>query len=143
MSGTRSCGPAHLRDARQHIGHLFRQTGTLTRNEMTVRQCVADERIFEVTGAGYDAKGEILEDGRAIEPPDSVRALLTAGALASDARLVTRDGRSQVEGDPTEGALIVAAMKAGLNPGHLNERGKPFAAHSIKAMIEGARPAKR
>ena len=98
------------------------KTGTLTRNEMTVRQLFADERLFDVTGAGYDATGEILEAGRAIEPPDSVRALLTAGVLASDARLVTRDGRPQVEGDPTEGALVVAAMKAGLDPGALNAR---------------------
>ena len=55
------------------------KTGTLTRNEMTVRQLYVDERLFDVTGAGYEAKGEILEAGRAIEPPDSVRALLAAG----------------------------------------------------------------
>jgi P-type Ca2+ transporter type 2C len=98
------------------------KTGTLTRNEMTVRQLFADERVFDVTGAGYEAKGEILEGGRAIEPPDGVRAMLAAGIFASDARLVSRDGRTQVEGDPTEGALVVAAMKAGLDPDALNER---------------------
>jgi Ca2+-transporting ATPase len=97
------------------------KTGTLTRNEMTVRQLFADGRLLEMTGAGYDATGEILEAGRGIEPPESVRALLAAGVLASDARLVSRDGRAQVEGDPTEGALIVAAIKAGLDPGSLNE----------------------
>jgi Ca2+-transporting ATPase len=97
------------------------KTGTLTRNEMTVRQLFADERLLEVTGAGYAASGEILEGGRGIEPPASIRELLTAGVLASDARLVTRDGRAQVEGDPTEGALVVAAMKAGLNPGALSQ----------------------
>ena len=88
------------------------KTGTLTKNEMTVRQIYADERLFDVTGAGYDATGEILETGRRIEPPESVRALLAAGVLASDARLVTRDGRPQVEGDPTEGALVVAAHES-------------------------------
>jgi Ca2+-transporting ATPase len=98
------------------------KTGTLTRNEMTVRKIFADERLLDVTGAGYEARGEILEAGRAIESPESVRALLAAGVLASDARLVSRDGRPQVEGDPTEGALVVAAMKAGLEPGALNQR---------------------
>jgi Ca2+-transporting ATPase len=97
------------------------KTGTLTRNEMTVRQLFADEQLYDVTGAGYEATGEILDAGRGIEPPDSVRALLTAGVLASDARLVSRDGRPQVDGDPTEGALVVAAMKAGLDPGSLND----------------------
>jgi Ca2+-transporting ATPase len=98
------------------------KTGTLTRNEMTVRQLFVDERLLDVTGAGYDAKGEILDAGRGIEPPDSVRTLLAAGVLASDARLVNRDGRPQVEGDPTEGALVVAAVKAGLDAATLNER---------------------
>jgi P-type Ca2+ transporter type 2C len=98
------------------------KTGTLTRNEMTVRRLFADERLLEVTGAGYEAKGEILEDGRAIEPSDSVRAMLAAATLASDARVVSRDGRPHVEGDPTEGALVVAAMKVGLDPDALNER---------------------
>jgi Ca2+-transporting ATPase len=100
------------------------KTGTLTRNEMTVRHLFADERLLDVTGAGYDPTGEVLDAGRAIDPPDGVRALLTAGVLASDARVVSRDGRPQVEGDPTEGALVVAAMKAGLDPGFLN-KGEP------------------
>ncbi len=46
------------------------KTGTLTRNEMTVRQLFSDGHLLEVTGAGYDAAGEILEAGRGIEPPD-------------------------------------------------------------------------
>jgi magnesium-transporting ATPase (P-type) len=88
---------------------------------MTVRQICGDERLFDVTGAGYDPSGEIVEAGRRIELPDGIRTLLAAGVLASDARLVDRDGRTQVEGDPTEGALVVAAVKAGLDPGALNE----------------------
>jgi Ca2+-transporting ATPase len=96
------------------------KTGTLTRNELTVRRIVAGERVYEVTGTGYHAAGDILEGGRKIEPPESVRLLLTAAALASDARLVTRDGRLQVDGDPTEGALVVAAVKAGLDHAGLN-----------------------
>ena len=98
------------------------KTGTLTRNEMTVRQIYAGDRVFELTGAGYDPTGQILGEPDGAEPPETVRALLRAVALASDARLVTRDGRWQVEGDPTEGALIVAARKGGLHPEPLNEQ---------------------
>jgi Ca2+-transporting ATPase len=96
------------------------KTGTLTRNEMTARQMYADGRLFELTGAGYDPTGEMLDNGRAIDPPDTVLALLRAAALASDAAIVTRDGRWQVEGDPTEGALVVAAAKARLQVAGLN-----------------------
>jgi P-type Ca2+ transporter type 2C len=98
------------------------KTGTLTRNEMTVRQVFAGERLIELTGAGYEPSGQLLEDGHQIDPPDGVQALLSAAVLASDARLISRQGRPQVEGDPTEGALVVAAIKAGLNPVDLNGR---------------------
>ena len=98
------------------------KTGTLTRNEMTVRQIYAGGRLFELTGAGYDPAGQLLDRGHVVEPPDTVRTLLRAVALASDARLVTSDGRWQIEGDPTEGALVVAAAKAGLDVLDLNDR---------------------
>jgi Ca2+-transporting ATPase len=98
------------------------KTGTLTKNEMTVRRVLAGEQVLELTGVGYDPAGHVIDDGRIVDPTDTVRGLLHAAVLASDARLVTRDGRWQVEGDPTEGALVVAAIKAGLNPGQLNER---------------------
>ena len=98
------------------------KTGTLTRNEMTVRQVFVDEQLLELTGAGYEPAGRVLDAGRIVDPPPSLRALLRAGVLASDARLVSRDGRWQVQGDPTEGALVVAATKAGLNPADLNEQ---------------------
>ena len=91
------------------------KTGTLTKNEMTVRQVFADEQLFELSGAGYDPAGHVLDGDKIVEPPPGVRALLHAAVLASDARLVTRDGRWQVDGDPTEGALVVAATKVGLN----------------------------
>jgi Ca2+-transporting ATPase len=98
------------------------KTGTLTKNEMTVRQLFTDEHLLEVTGAGYDGTGEIQDAGRRIDPPESARALLAAAVLASDARLVSNNGRSSIVGDPTEGALVVAAVKAGLSPEDLNER---------------------
>ncbi len=98
------------------------KTGTLTRNEMTVRRLFTNNRLLDVTGSGYEIAGEILDDGRPIDSPERVHALLAAAVLASDARLVSRDGRSQVVGDPTEGALVVAAIKAGLDPGALTAR---------------------
>jgi Ca2+-transporting ATPase len=103
------------------------KTGTVTRNEMTVRQVLAGERLLEFSGAGYEPTGDVLEDGRLVTPPPDLHAVLRAGVLASDARLVSREGRWQVEGDPTEGALAVAATKAGLNPADLNEEEPRFA----------------
>jgi Ca2+-transporting ATPase len=98
------------------------KTGTLTRNEMTVRQLYVEGPIVEVTGTGYDTAGEFLADGKPAPPSARVQALLAAAALSSDARLVASDGRPAIEGDPTEGALIVAAMKAGLTADELNRR---------------------
>jgi Ca2+-transporting ATPase len=98
------------------------KTGTLTRNEMTVRQLLIEDRPLEITGVGYAPSGEFLASGNRVQPPDAARALLTAAALASDARLLSQDGRWQVQGDPTEGALVVAAMKAGLDITELEQR---------------------
>ena len=98
------------------------KTGTLTRNEMTVRRAFAGDRVFDLSGTGYDPAGVLLDGGREVEPPASLRALLSAAALASDARLLSRDGRHHIEGDPTEGALVVAAVKVGLKPDELNAR---------------------
>jgi Ca2+-transporting ATPase len=97
------------------------KTGTLTKNEMTVRQVWSNECLYEVSGTGYDPAGSVLEGGHQVESTDAICAVLTAATLDSDARLVKRDGRHHIEGDPTEGALIVAAIKAGLNPDDLNK----------------------
>jgi P-type Ca2+ transporter type 2C len=96
------------------------KTGTLTKNEMTVRQVFAGDRVLDISGSGYDPAGAVMEAGQTIEPPPAVRAMLSAATLASDARLVSHEGRHQVEGDPTEGALVVAATKIGLRPADLN-----------------------
>jgi Ca2+-transporting ATPase len=98
------------------------KTGTLTKNEMTVRQVFTEDRLFELSGAGYDPAGQLFDDGRPVEPPAAVLGLLQAAVQASDARLVAKEGRWFVEGDPTEGALVVAAAKAGLSPSDLSER---------------------
>jgi len=98
------------------------KTGTLTRNEMTVRRVSTGDGSLEVSGVGYDPAGEFLEDGIAVPPPPSVTELLRAALLSSDARVrLDARGRWHVEGDPTEGALVVAAEKARLDRSSVNE----------------------
>jgi len=95
------------------------KTGTLTKDEMTVRRVYVAGQVFEVSGAGYDPHGAFSGDGSPAEPSPAMVALLRAAALASDARLVQSDGRWSIKGDPTEGALVVAAAKAGLHKADL------------------------
>ena len=94
------------------------KTGTLTKNEMTVTRLFAGDRVFEVTGEGYEPMGEIRETGRealGVTPlPSGLRELLTAAVLCNGATLREENGTWQVIGDPTEGALLVAAAKAAL-----------------------------
>ena len=91
------------------------KTGTLTKNEMTVRHLCADRQLFELSGTGYDPTGDLMQQGGVVQAPAAVQLLLRAAALASDARLVTRENRRTIDGDATEGALLVAAVKAGLD----------------------------
>jgi Ca2+-transporting ATPase len=91
------------------------KTGTLTRNEMTVRRVFAGGQHIEVSGSGYAPSGEFLDGGRAAPPSAAIVELLRAASLASDTQVLERDGQWRVEGDPTEAALIVAAAKAGLD----------------------------
>ena len=100
------------------------KTGTLTRDEMTVRAVFVAGELLEVTGAGYEPAGSFLRGGAPVEPPDALRRLLTAATLASDAHIVhdTAESRWRVKGDPTEGALVVAAAKAGLHKSELDDR---------------------
>lgn len=94
------------------------KTGTLTRNEMTVQSIVTSHHLFTVSGVGYQPVGGFLLDGAEISLDH--RSLLSemtrASLLCSDACLRQVDGQWLVDGDPTEGALIVVAMKAGLDP---------------------------
>ncbi|MCE5278578.1 MAG: cation-transporting P-type ATPase [Planctomycetaceae bacterium] len=91
------------------------KTGTLTENQMTVARVYAGGEFHEVTGSGYGSAGQILRDGQRVEPSaDAALAeCLLCGLLCNDSQLVTKDGRLEVEGDPTEAALIVAAQKGG------------------------------
>ena len=99
------------------------KTGTLTRNEMTVRAVWQAGRELEVTGTGYEARGEFRVAGRAVLPDAALRDLLAAAALCSDARFEPGDeGGVRLVGDPTEGALVTAAAKVGLEVAALDRR---------------------
>ncbi|HXF97948.1 MAG TPA: cation-translocating P-type ATPase [Gaiellaceae bacterium] len=98
------------------------KTGTLTRDEMTVRRIYAGGELLELSGAGYEPEGEVLRAGTPVEPPPALVETLRGAALASDARLVREEGQWAVRGDPTEGALLVAAAKVGLDREELERR---------------------
>jgi magnesium-transporting ATPase (P-type) len=89
------------------------KTGTLTKNQMTVVKAYAGGRTYEITGTGYEPKGEFLLDGRVkISPDRDLIETLKAGYLCNNA--VLKSGSEyKIEGDPTEGALIVSAIKGG------------------------------
>ncbi len=91
------------------------KTGTLTRNEMTVQRVVCRHEVVQVSGVGYEPIGAFSINGRKIAAGDyAVLALaLRAGILCNDARLREAHGQWRVEGDPTEGALLVLGAKAG------------------------------
>ncbi len=99
------------------------KTGTLTENQMTVKEIHAGGTTYEVSGSGYDPRGGILLDGSRVEPGPALAECLVAGLLCNDSALAEEDGRRTVRGDPTEAALIVAAEKGGLHgtdlAGHL------------------------
>jgi magnesium-transporting ATPase (P-type) len=94
------------------------KTGTLTKNEMTVKEVFDGEKVYELTGSGYDPEGEILEEGRSVKAKadHQLARLFRIGLLCNESEVFEEEGVYRVDGDPTEGALIVAAMKAGLNP---------------------------
>jgi Ca2+-transporting ATPase len=94
------------------------KTGTLTQNQMTVTRIWVDGQLYEVTGRGYAPKGEFLqEDGRPLDMDEHpvLRSVLWGGALCNDALLEHSDDDDdyRMVGDPTEGAMIVAAAKGG------------------------------
>jgi Ca2+-transporting ATPase len=101
------------------------KTGTLTRNEMTVREIVTPSGHFVVTGTGYAPEGEIA-DANGGRPSEELRLelerALAVADRANNASLQQRNGEWTVQGDPTEGALLVAARKGGLEAAALATR---------------------
>ena len=114
------------------------KTGTLTQNEMTVTRLWVDGQFFSITGTGYVPVGEFLVDGKpvAMEGYPGARTALWLGVLNNDAEIETTGSSEDVKtyrivGDPTEGALLVAATKAGaehiqINRAYPRENEVPF-----------------
>ena len=92
------------------------KTGTITKNQMTVQRIWAGGRIYEVSGEGYALEGKIKSEGgdQGKILSGDLRKLLEIGLHCNNAALKEKEGQWVVEGNPSEGALIVTAMKAGL-----------------------------
>ncbi len=92
------------------------KTGTLTENQMTVQTIYAGEQQYRVSGTGYNPEGEILLNQQPVDPTKlpALQECLTAGLLCNDSQIKVKNGQWSVIGDPTEGAMIAAANKAGL-----------------------------
>ncbi|WP_281352662.1 HAD-IC family P-type ATPase [Skermanella pratensis] len=102
------------------------KTGTLTRNELTVRRIVTAGAAYDVDGIGYEPSGGFRPDGQAADhradpAADPVLAeIARAVLLCNDASVSERDGEWHLEGDPTDGALMTLALKAGLDQAGTN-----------------------
>ena len=100
------------------------KTGTLTRNEMTVQSVVLDSGVIEVSGSGYEPHGTFSRDGVEIRPDSDpvLQDLIRSAMLCNDAGLRETTDGWRIEGDPTEGALVVLGFKAGIEPALLAEQ---------------------
>ncbi|WP_305827580.1 cation-transporting P-type ATPase [Pseudomonas aeruginosa] len=94
------------------------KTGTLTRNEMTVQRIVTADQVIEVSGAGYAPLGGFSHNGEGLDPAgrDDLQEIGRAALLCNEARLHQEGEAWQLEGDPTEGALLSLGLKLGLDP---------------------------
>ena len=100
------------------------KTGTLTQDAMTVRQVYVDGKLIDITGAGYEPKGEFRFEGRPLDISQNIpiQTLLRTGVLCNDTSLVSTNGTWDIKGDPTEGALVVLSAKVGLMREEANDR---------------------
>jgi len=100
------------------------KTGTITKGEMTIKKIFCDNKIFDVTGSGYEAVGEFFLNNKKIniEKNNSLRLLLKTGVICNDSR-IERKGTDRIYeliGTPTEGSLLIASAKAGIFKEDLN-----------------------
>lgn len=93
------------------------KTGTLTENRMTVRQMYSGDKIYEISGEGYDGKGSFSISGAKSDPlmSQSAKMSLIIAAVCNNSEIQTRGGKISVYGDPTELALLAVAKKSGVD----------------------------
>ena len=125
------------------------KTGTLTKNEMTVEQIIIGKQIYDITGTGYEANGEIIDQNKKPLSPETLKELeifLSTGVLASNARIGAPDDEHATWyclGDPTEGALVTLAQKAKIDTDKLEvdyKELKQFSFDSGRKMMSSIRP---
>ena len=122
------------------------KTGTLTRNELMAQTVVTAGEKFHVTGSGYTPHGSFLMESHTVDPGDYPELMrgAQAAALCNDAELIDMATDWQLEGNPTDGALLAVAMKTGLNVAHARSSNKrihhiPFdSSHKIMATLHEA-----
>ena len=91
------------------------KTGTITENEMTVKQLYVNNEFIEVTGDGYQIEGDFyVENNRLDENYPNLKNMLIYGLLCNHANIVVKRGKHTIQGDPTDGAILIAARKFGL-----------------------------
>jgi Ca2+-transporting ATPase len=100
------------------------KTGTLTQDQMTVRQIYTGGKLINVTGVGYEPKGQFQLNGEIMDVSQdtALQILMKINTLCNDTRLVSVDGVWGIKGDPTEGALVVVSAKAGLLQEETNDK---------------------
>lgn len=101
------------------------KTGTLTQNQMQVMRLWAGGKTWKVTGQGFDPNGSFVDkqgNEAVIEQGKDLWAMLAVSAYCNEARLIEVEGRPAIQGNPTEGALVVAAAKAGISRAELKEQ---------------------
>ncbi|MCF6339886.1 MAG: cation-transporting P-type ATPase [Sulfurimonas sp.] len=97
------------------------KTGTLTQNKMSVTNIYCAGNIYNISGNGYEPKGDFFKDNKKIESlDDKLKEILRIGYLCNESNLVEKDGIYSINGDPTEGALVVCALKAQYDENILN-----------------------
>jgi Ca2+-transporting ATPase len=91
------------------------KTGTITENRMAVVEVRTPEGEFQIEGTGYEPSGSVLRDGQPVDEDPSLEAILLAGALSNTASLYREEEEWKIDGDPTEGALLVSAARYGID----------------------------